>query len=122
MFTKLLAYFLILTSLSANCTQLFVYAGFTINRKYIAEVLCVNRDRPELNCKGKCYLMRKLKQAEQKEKAHENEKLNPVLQPGIVVEGMSLTVPSFHLAVCKPSELTFSLPTWSIPIFQPPQV
>ncbi len=122
MFTKLLAQLLILTSLSANCTQLFVYAGFTMNQKYIAAELCVNRDKPELNCQGKCYLMRKLKQAEQKEKAHENEKLNPVLQPGIVVERLSLSVPSFLITVCKPSELTFTLPVRSMPIFQPPKV
>lgn len=122
MFTKLLAQLLILTSLSANCTQLFVYAGFTLNQKYIAAELCVNRDKPELNCQGKCYLMRKLKQAQQKEKAHENEKLNPVLQPGIVVERLSLSVPSFLITVCKPSELTFTLPVRSMPIFQPPKV
>jgi hypothetical protein len=122
MFTKLLAHLLILTSLSANCTQLFVYAGFTMNQKYIAAELCINRDKPELNCQGKCYLMRKLKQAEQKEKAHENEKLNPVLQPAIVVERLSLSVPSFLITVCKPLELTFSLPVHSMPIFQPPKV
>lgn len=122
MFTKLLAHLLILASLSANCTQLFVYAGFTMNQQYIAAELCVNRDKPELNCKGKCYLMRKLKQAEQKEKAHENEKLNPVLQPGLVVDPLSLSVPSFLITVCKPLELNFSLPIRSVPIFQPPQV
>jgi hypothetical protein len=122
MFTRLLAHLLILTSLSANCTQLFVYAGFTLNQKYIAAELCVNRDKPELNCNGKCYLMRKLKQAEQKEKAHENEKLNPVLQPAIVVESLSMSVPSFLISINKPSEPGFSLPTRSMPIFQPPQV
>ena len=30
--------------------------------EYVARVLCVNQDRPKLNCDGKCYLKRQLAQ------------------------------------------------------------
>lgn len=33
---------------------------YVINQDYIAEFLCVNTDKPELACNGKCYLMQKL--------------------------------------------------------------
>ena len=31
---------------------------YIFNYKYITTQLCVNRDRPELHCNGKCYLMK----------------------------------------------------------------
>jgi hypothetical protein len=122
MFRSILAYFLVFSLFTANCTQLFVYAGFELNQKYIATELCVNRDKPQLHCNGKCYLMRKLKQAEQKEKAHENENQRPVLQPGVIVEQLTLSAPVFVLATSKCSELQIVLPQRSVSIFQPPQV
>ena len=33
---------------------------YVANYDYIVEVLCVNKDRPELNCDGKCYLAQQL--------------------------------------------------------------
>jgi len=122
MFKQVLAYVLVLTTLSANCSQLFVYAGFEMNQKYIAAELCINRNRPELHCNGKCYLMRKLKQAEQKEKAHESENQRPVLQPGMIVAKLVLSAPSFIIAKSPTAELKFIFPERSNSIFQPPKV
>ncbi|WP_299434102.1 hypothetical protein [uncultured Maribacter sp.] len=34
------------------------------NKDYIAEVLCINKEKTELNCQGKCYLMQQLKAQE----------------------------------------------------------
>jgi len=36
--------------------------SFNINREYIAQKLCENRDKPKLNCKGNCVMMKKMKQ------------------------------------------------------------
>ncbi|RNA60736.1 hypothetical protein D1631_01700 [Chryseobacterium nematophagum] len=33
---------------------------YGVNYKYIKEVLCVNKERPELHCNGKCYLKKEL--------------------------------------------------------------
>jgi hypothetical protein len=46
----------------------FIYAAFNINKKYIIENLCVNREKPELKCKGSCFLMKKLSKSREKEK------------------------------------------------------
>jgi hypothetical protein len=121
-FRKLAAYILMLSLLTANCGQLFVYAGFQLNQKYIAAELCVNKNRPELHCNGKCYLMSKLRQAEQKERAREIENQRPVLQPALLVDRLSLQAPMFTIAKAAHPELRFNFPTRSSAIFQPPQV
>ncbi len=44
-------------------------ANYLINQDYIAEFLCINKDKPELECNGKCYLSEQLKKVtEEKEK------------------------------------------------------
>ena len=48
--------------------QAFYQAGVVIwfhaNRAYIASVLCENKARPEMKCKGNCVLNKKVKQSE----------------------------------------------------------
>ena len=50
--------------LAAVLFQTFATVGvivqFQINRSYYAEVLCINKNRPELACHGKCVLMQRL--------------------------------------------------------------
>jgi hypothetical protein len=56
--------------------QSFYSAGFTawfyFNRTSIAQKLCINKAKPEMKCNGKCYLKKKLKEAESK-----NEEQSP---------------------------------------------
>ena len=71
MLRRSIAYFLILTTLTANCTRFFVFAGFKLNQKYITENLCINKSRPWMHCNGKCYFMKKIRQAEENDKKQE---------------------------------------------------
>lgn len=41
--------------------KVIVVVSFAVDQDYIAKNLCVNRDKPELHCNGKCILMQKLK-------------------------------------------------------------
>ena len=43
---------------------------FAVNQEQIAQFLCTNRDRPDLRCNGKCYLMQMLQ--EQKDEKEES--------------------------------------------------
>lgn len=38
------------------------FVEYAINYDYISKVLCINKDKPELNCNGKCQLMMELEQ------------------------------------------------------------
>jgi hypothetical protein len=73
MFNRILALSLLVALISSNLSSVFVYAGFEANRSYIAKVLCENKQRPWMNCNGRCYLMKKLKEATEKEKKQEEK-------------------------------------------------
>ena len=75
MFKRLVAILLVIAVSLSSFTRFVIFTSFKINQSYIASVLCVNKDRPELHCSGKCYLASKLKQAEEKEeRGQENQK------------------------------------------------
>jgi len=68
--------------LSGICSPFYTYVGYLINKDYIAANLCENKDKPEMNCEGKCQLTVQLaKDVEQKQdnKAPQsgNRELNP---------------------------------------------
>lgn len=41
---------------------------YSLNIEYIISELCENKDKPELNCKGKCYLKKKMAESDKAEK------------------------------------------------------
>jgi hypothetical protein len=43
------------------------YLSYQINYDYIANVLCENKSKPEMNCKGKCHLNKELKKTAKEE-------------------------------------------------------
>lgn len=43
------------------------YIEFALNQDYIAEFLCINKDKPKLECNGKCYLAQELKKEQKSE-------------------------------------------------------
>lgn len=120
MFKAILAHILILTILSANFGQLFVYAGFELNQKYIASEFCINKDKPQLHCNGKCYLMNKVKQAQEKEKSQERENQRNLFQLGIITEKPAANPFAVRVVQEYKPELPFFLPQYAADIFQPP--
>jgi hypothetical protein len=121
MIRRIIALALLLALLSPILAKLFVYAEFKSNQAYIAAALCENRDRPELNCEGKCYLMKKLKAAEDKEKKQENQAQKKASVDLFFVEEtvapvLVITIP----AQKKASAQKFSLPEFDREIAHPP--
>ena len=86
MFLKPIAILLLFSLLGSTCSSLFVYVGFEANQKFIAAELCVNKDKPQLHCNGKCYLMKKLKQAQDKEQKQERQTQKTQIQDALVVK------------------------------------
>src|SRR5690606_6409035 len=72
---KALIYLLILILSIPIISPLGTITYFVINQDYIKDVYCENKSRPELQCNGKCYLAKKIKQ--QKEAA-EKEALESI--------------------------------------------
>lgn len=85
MLLKPISVLLLFSLLSTNFANLFVFAGFELNRKYIAAELCINKNKPELHCNGKCFLMKKLKQAQDKEEKQERQAQKTQIQDTVLV-------------------------------------
>lgn len=80
--------------------QTFYASGFTVwfyaNRKAIANKHCINKNRPELKCDGKCFLSMKMKEAG----GHQDE--NAPLQVKQLLEGSPYTLFNNHLSLAPP--------------------
>lgn len=50
-----------------------VYIDFKLNQDYIARVLCINRDKPQMQCNGHCILMQKMNEAQDQTSSEENQ-------------------------------------------------
>lgn len=67
MYKNCIIWIFLFSVISSNFSGLLVYAGYEMNRDYITSTFCVNKTKPWMNCNGKCYLMRKVREAEKNE-------------------------------------------------------
>ena len=122
MLNRITIILLIVSLVASNFQHLFIYAGFELNQKYIAENLCVNKDKPWLHCNGKCYFMRKIKQAEEKEKSDDAQTQKNLFQEVFFVKPSAVKFHTQLLQVMAVPNRRIDLPQTHIPIFQPPQL
>jgi hypothetical protein len=121
MIRRLVAVTLLLAMISANLSTLFVYAEFKVNQKYIAAALCENKDKPQLNCQGKCYLMKKLKEAEDKEKKQDsNAQKKGAYDLFFMIRTAPVSLPVISIEKAYPVTCNFFLPTFDSEILHPP--
>ena len=57
---KLFAIFALLGVLLQSFNSAIIVLGYYANKEYIAKYLCENKDKPRLNCEGKCSLKKRL--------------------------------------------------------------
>jgi len=122
MVRPLIAYVLIVAVMSASFSRLFVYAGFELNRNYIATHLCENRDKPWLHCNGKCYFMKKIRQAEEKDKNNERQSQKNLFQEALFNQNAETRFYSQVVQEMPVPNHRFTLPLADLPIDQPPRL
>src|SRR5690606_25919982 len=110
MLSRLIAILLIGFLAAENVSRLLVSAAFELNREYIADNLCENRDQPQLHCDGHCYLAKKLKEADGQQKKSEKEAQKNPYHPAFIMEKMVLTAPSGAAETAHAAERPFVLP------------
>ena len=59
---------MLLVFLSPLLVKVWILVEFKVNQDFIAKALCINKDKPMLNCNGKCILAQKLNKAEEPQK------------------------------------------------------
>ncbi len=57
---RIISIFFLLAFVSTSLKQYYPYLDYSINKNYISEFLCINKDKPELGCQGKCHLNKQL--------------------------------------------------------------
>ncbi|MDB5139534.1 MAG: hypothetical protein JWR12_1450 [Mucilaginibacter sp.] len=119
---RFIAYLLIVALVSVNFSRFFIYAGFELNKNYIATKLCENRDKPWLHCNGKCYFIKKIRQAEEKEKNDERQSQKNLFQEALFVKKANTLFYSRVLQVMQVPNHRITLPNVDLPIFQPPKL
>lgn len=83
---KFVAFFIVICLQIPLFSQWGSIAYFQLNRDYIAKNLCVNKDKPKLNCNGQCYLAKQLKATEEKEKKSNSERIEKMQEIVLFLE------------------------------------
>ncbi|MDP3681190.1 MAG: hypothetical protein Q8R22_10200 [Flavobacterium sp.] len=67
---------------------------YVVNYEYISKVLCINKDKPKMQCNGKCHLMKELAKASDAEKPLSSDKkaTSPILDVLIFEEIKSFVI------------------------------
>ena len=50
-----------------------IFIDFKLNQDYITKVLCINREKPQLECNGQCVLMQKMQKAQESDNPEQNQ-------------------------------------------------
>ena len=93
--------------------NLAVWGDFLANNEYIREVLCINKEKPELACGGKCYLMKQLQESQQRQEQEFPQLLHSKYE--FVFAKRFLRFPKVTLVVLK----TANYPRYMEPISAP---
>lgn len=120
---KLLAILLLFALSVQGTSQLTVLAGYELHKSYIAQVLCVNRDKPAMHCDGKCYLMKKLRQDQQRKDSQSGNVANRLDVVLYCPEASLLLSPSLQSALFVFSPvITAGYLSPSFGFFHPPRI
>ena len=126
MFRRIFCVALLMAIVFSHSSKLFVYITFKVNQDYISKELCENREVPEMNCNGKCYLAKQLQKEEKKEK----EEKAPIKQQIKIDALCFLKKPAQNLLVLyklKEKNILFNSidepkKGYLTKVFQPPQI
>ncbi|WP_374756606.1 hypothetical protein [Dyadobacter bucti] len=112
-----IVYIWLFTTILPTFSQWGTIAYYQINKAYITRVLCENRNRPQLNCNGQCYLAKKLKEQQEKQDQQTGELVQniPVLQ----LFASPLTIFEFmqsHFSQAHQHAFLYHLATYQAPL------
>ncbi len=120
MLNRVFCIFVIPAVLLASLSKSVIFASFSLEKEYISRILCENKMKPQLKCKGKCYL-KKVMSSQEKKESQQNSSVNGEFQLAIehVQKKWSPFLPKFLFIfsayLSKPS------PGYSPAEFQPPE-
>jgi len=115
-------YLIMVSTLAANFSRFFIFAGFELNRHYIAVNLCENIDKPWLHCNGKCYFEKKIKQTQETEKNNERQSQKNLFQEAAITNSSTIKFQSQLLLLINTPYHSGGLDQFNGTLFRPPQL
>lgn len=124
---KYITAILLLCSISYQFTaKLSMVAWYNINKEYVAATLCENKDKPELDCEGQCFLEKKLAQVENEQDGENNlpSKEFKTKLPPFIITTTSIIYTTLHSVADKEASLYQNLYKFHLisSIFHPPNL
>ena len=114
---------LILIVFLQTFSRFVVEADYFLNKSYITKVLCINKDKPKMNCKGKCYLTRQLKEQDKQEQQAPNPKKEKFeVQPFFLPKTVDFTNVQFSTLIEYHNEDDSHISTSPHSVFHPPAI
>lgn len=122
MLKRITALVLICSLMAVNFSRFFIFAGFELNRNYIATKLCENRDKPWMHCNGKCYFIKKIKQAQENERNNERQSQKNLFQEAFIISASPVKFQNQLLRLIITPYPSGSLSQFNGTLFRPPQI
>lgn len=97
-------------------------ADYAVNYNYIVTKLCENRNKPDLSCKGKCYLKKEIAKNESKPASHPI-KIDCSALDVFVVDGLFSFSADFHSVLKEKINVFHTIrycSSYLAPVFHPP--
>lgn len=117
---KSFAYFFLILFVGLSFQQASLFGVYLLNEEYITAQFCINKDKPELKCNGKCHMAEVM--ALQNE-ANENLKFAQNLIIPVYYSTYTLELPPALLRKYKSGmKETVLLTIYESEHFQPPRV
>lgn len=111
--------------LAISSKDMVIWVSFKLNQNFIARELCVNRNKPEMHCNGKCFLAKKIAEAKERKASREAPVPEPDEQKQILcfLPGIKALPGEWKVYFLKTgfAEATFSHQLVFPDIFQPPK-
>lgn len=87
--------------LGQTFSKSFLVLEYQWNKDFIARVLCVNRNKPEMKCEGKCYLCKKLKADAGKDRDNPERRMNNGSELFSLWTACQLAHPAFSMVTTR---------------------
>lgn len=103
-------------------SRILIYFDFWLNQDFIAQNLCENKDKPQMECNGKCHLKKELKKDDERKEKENKQQVEDIL----FVNNATTTHFSFNSCFFIEKEQNFAFvlhqktKSFSSSIFHPP--
>ena len=124
MLSRWVTYLLLSMMLVYTFSQSVIVTDYLINIEYITKVFCVNKEKPQMKCNGKCHLAKELQKDEEKksknfEKSIEISLICETNNTKIVGEKIDLPLSQKDMFIyLEPLAFEFNSTIFHPPIFQ----